>query len=148
VTQVHTGTAWNVSPELAVLSGKARWFSRSAGDLLEENLHRLAHSIAACQGCTAEVGYQRRYSDTINTPDAVALVAEAAQDAGLVADRSNMAPEDLAYMLQGRPGAYLWLNAGRNGENSGLHSPRFDFDDALLGQGAARWLALIRRAIA
>jgi len=59
-----------------------------------------------------------------------------------------MASEDFAYMLQGRPGAYLWLGAAREGENPGLHSPRFDFDDALLGQGAALWLALIRRTLA
>ncbi|MFE3839000.1 amidohydrolase [Pseudogemmobacter sonorensis] len=152
VTQLHAGTAWNVSPESAVLSGTARWFSDRAGDLLEENLRRLARSIAESQGCTAEVDYQRRYPATINTPDAAALVAQAARDAGLspVPGGPSMASEDFAYMLQDRPGslggAYLWLGAARAGENPGLHSPRFDFDDALLGQGAALWLALIRRA--
>ena len=150
VTQVHTGTAWNVSPERAVLSGTARWFSQSAGDLLEDNLRRLARTIAESQGCTAEVEYQRRYPATVNSPDAAALALQAAQDAGLspVAGGPSMASEDFAYMLQGRPGAYLWLGAAREGENPGLHSPRFDFDDALLGQGAALWLALIRRTLA
>ncbi len=149
VTQIHAGTTFNVSPESATLSGTARWFSPSAGDLLEENLRRIASATAAAQGCVAEVDYQRRYPATINTPAAAALAVAAAQDVGLTptAGGPSMASEDFSYMLAERPGAYLWLGAAREeGENPGLHSPRFDFDDRLLGPGAALWMALIRRA--
>lgn len=149
VTQVHSGTTWNVSPETAVLSGTVRWFSPTAGDRLESGISRLAQGIAAAQGCTAEVTYQRRYPATINTPREAALAREAATGIGLRAETGgpSMASEDFAFLLQARPGAYLWLGAAREGENPGLHSPRFDFNDALIADGAALWAAVIDRAL-
>ena len=150
VTQIHAGTTWNVSPETAVLSGTARWFSPEAGDILEAELGRAARGIAEAQGCTVEIDYSRRYPATINTAPEAALVSAVAAEAGLspVGGRPSMASEDFAFMLEASPGAYAWLGARREGENPGLHSPRFDFNDSLLPQGAALWTRLIDRALA
>lgn len=149
VTQVHTGTTWNVSPETAVLSGTARWFAPEAGDRIEAGLRRIAEGIAAAQGCTVTIDYRRRYPATINSPTEAQLAQDAASAAGLTAvpGGPSMASEDFAYLLEARPGAYLWLGARRAGENPGLHSPRFDFNDALIGQGAMFWLRLIEKAL-
>lgn len=77
-------------------------------------------------------------------------MSAAAADAGLAAvpGGPSMASEDFAFMLDARPGAYAWLGARREGENPGLHSPRFDFNDALIPQGARLWTRLIHRALA
>lgn len=76
----------------------------------------------------------------------------AARITGLTVETAapSMAAEDFAFMLQQVPGAYIWLGAGRTGENPGLHSPRFDFNDAILADGVAFWrdLAAARLAAA
>ena len=103
---------------------------------------------ASAQGCTARIDYQRRYPATINTAPEASLAREVAADMGLdtaMADPS-MASEDFAFMLNEVPGAYLWLGAARDGENPGLHSAKFDFNDAVLPTGAEFWVRLARRA--
>jgi amidohydrolase len=150
VTQIHCGAAYNVSPQTAVVSGTARWFSTTAGNALERELRRAAQGVAAAQDCTAEIAYARRYPATVNTaPEAARLVSVAAE-AGLtaVAGAPSMASEDFAFMLADRPGAYAWLGARRDGENPGLHAPRFDFNDTLIPQGAHLWTRLIERTLA
>ena len=60
----------------------------------------------------------------------------------------SMASEDFAFMLNEVPGAYVWLGAAREGENPGLHSAKFDFNDAVLPVGAEFWVRLVRRVLA
>jgi len=150
VTQIHSGSAYNVCPDRAVLSGTCRWFGAEAGDIIEERVRRVATAEAAAQGCSANIDYQRRYPATINTAPEAALAREVAADMGL--DTSmvgpSMASEDFAFMLNEVPGAYLWLGAAREGENPGLHSAKFDFNDAVLPVGAEFWVRLARRATA
>ncbi|MDB6182605.1 M20 aminoacylase family protein [Paracoccus fistulariae] len=150
VTQIHSGSAWNVCPDKAVLRGTARWFDAGAGDVLQQRIHRVAQAVADAQGCTVRVDYQRRYPATINAPAEAGLARDAAREQGLdTADAApSMASEDFAFMLQAVPGAYLWLGAARDGDNPGLHSPRFDFNDALLPVGAELWVRLVRRCLA
>lgn len=148
VTQIHSGSAYNVCPDRAVVSGTCRWFGAEAGDIIEDRLHRVATAEAAAQGCTANIDYQRRYPATINTAHEAALAREVAADMGLDTAMvgPSMASEDFAFMLNERPGAYLWLGAAREGENPGLHSAKFDFNDAVLPAGAEFWVRLARRA--
>ncbi|WP_417475119.1 M20 aminoacylase family protein [Leisingera sp.] len=148
VTQIHSGSAYNVCPDRAVLSGTCRWFDAGAGDIIEERLRRVANGEAAAQGCTATIDYQRRYPATINTSAEAALARDVAADMGLDTAMTgpSMASEDFAFMLNEVPGAYLWLGTAREGENPGLHSPKFDFNDAVLPAGAEFWVRLVRRA--
>lgn len=144
VTQIHGGEAWNVLPDRAVIRGTTRWFAPEVGDRIEQRMRRLASSVAEGFGCTAGVDYQRRYPATINTARNAAIVREVAAGAGLAvldADPS-MAAEDFAFMLGEVPGCYFWIGAGREGDNPGLHSARFDFNDAILGTGADLWVRL------
>ncbi|MCT4371432.1 amidohydrolase [Yangia mangrovi] len=150
VTQIHSGSAYNVCPDRAVLSGTCRWFGAEAGDIIENRLRRIATAEAAAQGCTADIDYQRRYPATINTAPEAALAREVAGEMGLDTAMvgPSMASEDFAFMLNEVPGAYLWLGAAREGENPGLHSAKFDFNDAVLPAGAEFWVRLARRATA
>ncbi|WP_353474866.1 M20 family metallopeptidase [Salipiger sp. H15] len=150
VTQIHSGSAYNVCPDRAVLSGTCRWFAPEAGDIIEERVRRIATAEAAAQGCTAHIDYQRRYPATINTAPEAALARDVAGEMGLDTAMvgPSMASEDFAFMLNEVPGAYLWLGAAREGENPGLHSAKFDFNDAVLPSGAEFWVRLARRATA
>lgn len=145
VTQVHGGDAWNVLPETAAIRGTTRWFDPAVGDLVESRLKALAGTIPQGFGCTAGVRYERRYPPTLNTPANARIVRGAAAAAGLaVADAEpSMAGEDFAFMLAEVPGCYFWMGAAKEGDNPGLHSPRFDFNDELIPLGAGFWVDLV-----
>lgn len=150
VTQIHGGDAYNVIPETVILRGTTRWFDPAVGDLVERRVSEVAAGVAGAMGCAADVDYIRRYPATINDPAAAAFArAAAAGPAGLrVVDAApGMAAEDFAFMLAERPGCYLWLGSRRDGENPGLHSPRFDFNDAIIPDGVRLWTALVAASL-
>lgn len=149
VTQIQTGSTWNVCPDRATLAGTARWFAPAAGDVLETGLRAVVDGIAAAHGCAADIDYQRRYPATINAAPQAAQVRAVGAAMGLDTAEAgpSMASEDFAFMLNERPGAYIWLGAGCDGVNPGLHSPLFDFNDAVLPTGAEFWVRLARHAL-
>lgn len=151
VTQVHGGDAFNVIPEQAVIRGTTRWFDASVGDLIASRMEAMVSSIAAGMGCEAKIDYQRRYPATINTPECAQVVRDVAaqSEMGLtVVDAlPSMAAEDFAFMLGEVPGCYFWLGSRKAGENPGLHSPRFDFNDDILADGANFWVNLVRNRL-
>ena len=141
-TQIHGGDAYNVIPESVVIRGTTRWFSPAVGDMIEARLGAVASMVATAMGASATIDYKRLYPATINTPTKAADIrAIAGGLTGLTVEDSapSMAAEDFAFMLEERPGAYIWLGAARDGDNPGLHSPRFDFNDAILGDGIRLW---------
>jgi hippurate hydrolase len=147
VTQVQGGDTWNVIPEEARLRGSTRYFRPDVGRIVEDGIRRIAPGVAGAFGATVEVDYQHRYPATVNEPAATAIaarVAEAVAGAeGLARDLPpSLASEDFAFMLQARPGCYVCLGNGPADGGRGLHSPRYDFNDAILPVGAAYWVRL------
>ena len=145
VAQVQAGDTWNVIPEEARLRGSARYFRPDVGRALEEGIRRIAAGIASAFGATSIVDYQHRYPATVNEPAATAMATRVAEEVvgaeQMVADAPpSMASEDFAFMLQARPGCYVWLGSG-DGVRA-LHSPGYDFNDAVLAVGAAYWVRL------
>lgn len=151
VTQIHGGDAWNVIPERVVLRGTTRWFDENTGARIQERLTKVATSVAAGLGCKTTIDYKSRYPATINDPIQASVVREAASKMttlSVVDAFPSMAAEDFAFMLRAQPGCYFWLGAARvGGENPGLHSSRFDFNDAILPQAAKMWVALTQFAL-
>lgn len=151
VTQIHTGDVWNVIPEVAIIRGTTRWFDAAIGDLIERRMVHVASSIAAAYECTATTRYERRYPATINDRNAAEIVratVAASTPSLTVSDaKPSMAAEDFAFMLQEVPGAYIWLGAQKVGANPGLHSPHFDFNDAVIPYGVELWSALVAREL-
>ncbi|MDE2051817.1 MAG: amidohydrolase [Gammaproteobacteria bacterium] len=150
VTQIRGGDTWNVLPDECIIRGTTRWYDERIGDCIEERMTRLANSVAAGFGCTASLRYERRYPATINDPASARLVREVAGEIRLsvIDSPPTMGAEDFAYMLRAVPGCYLWLGAGRLGENPGLHSARYDFNDDVLPAGVDLWVSLVRRCLA
>ncbi|WP_026433687.1 amidohydrolase [Paracidovorax oryzae] len=145
VTRIEGGQSHNVLPAEVRVTGTVRSFDPDAQDRIEAALRATCQGIALASGTTVEVQYLRYYPATINTAPEAALALEAAAAIGLqaeVAPRAAFTSEDFAFMLQRRPGAYLWLGQGRadpgpEGERP-LHHPCYDFNDEVLGLGV-RW---------
>lgn len=152
VTQMHGGDAWNVIPETMIIRGTTRWFLPEVGQIIARRMQNLSASVAEAFGCTARVDYEERYPSTINTAENARKIRAlaAAPDLGLnVLDVApSMAAEDFAFMLQEKPGCYFWLGSRRDGSNPGLHSPYYDFNDALLPIGANVWIKLVASELA
>ena len=154
VTKFHSGTAWNIIPNEAVIGGTVRAFSEAVQSQIEERIRQLCEGTAASHGASISVRYERRYPPTVNHPEEAALCLRVAREllgADAVNDnpRPAMGSEDFAWMLRARPGAYVWIGNG-NGSVGGcmVHNPGYDFNDAILPTGAAYWVRLAETALA
>jgi amidohydrolase len=148
VTQIHTGTVDNVIPDYAYMNGTVRTFDPKVQDMVERRLGEIVAGQAASYGVTAELRYERGYPATVNCAKEAAHAAEVAVEiAGkdkVVADAGReMGAEDFAYMLEKRPGAYIFLGQG---ESAGLHHPEYNFNDDVAPVGASFFARLVERS--
>ncbi len=148
VTQIHSGSASNIIPEEAFLNATVRTFNPEVQDMVERRMGEIVAGTAAAFGVEAELIYERGYPATVNDTSQTEFAADVARDvvgaAHVVADAgAEMGAEDFAYMLQARPGAYLFLGAG---EGAGLHHPAFDFNDEIAPIGATYFARLVETA--
>ncbi len=153
VTQIHAGDTWNVIPAEVVLRGTTRSFRPEVRDNIEKSIPRIAEGIAAAHGATVSVRYERRYPPTINEPGATEIAARAATDVvGEAQVERNPTPtmgaEDFAFMLEQKPGCYVWIGNGPTDNERVLHSPHYDFNDEVLPIGASYWARLVETTLA
>ncbi|HZI83579.1 MAG TPA: M20 aminoacylase family protein [Casimicrobiaceae bacterium] len=153
VTQVHGGDTWNVIPQEVVLRGTVRSFRREVQDLIEQRMRGIVAGVAATFDMSATVRYERRYPATVNsdaeTQHAVAAASAVVGAANVDTNPTpEMGSEDFAFMLQARPGCYVWLGAGRGAETPNIHSPQYDFNDDVLPIGASYWVTLAEQQLA
>ncbi|MFP4328607.1 MAG: amidohydrolase [Paracoccaceae bacterium] len=149
VTQVQAGSAHNVTPETVFVAGTVRSFDPQVRDFAEKRIRELAGGIAAAHGVALEVTYTRDYPATRNHPAQTGFAAEvAAEIVGAAAVERDMPPsmgaEDFAYMLEARPGAYLFLGQG---PGPMCHHPAYDFNDRIAPIGASFFARLVERAL-
>jgi amidohydrolase len=147
VTQIHGGDTWNVIPETVLLRGTTRSFNPAVRDQIEPAIRRIAEGACSACGAAMSLRYERRYPPTINSASETELAASAA--ASLVGDENvkrdmlpSMAAEDFACFLEKKPGAYIWIGNGCAENRGMLHSPHYDFNDAILPMGASYWVRL------
>ena len=153
VTQFHAGDTWNVIPEEAVLRGTTRTFKYEIQDLVEARVKRIAEGVAATHGCTAAVRYERRYPATVNSATETEIAGDTLADvvgaANVLRDLApTMGSEDFAFMLQAKPGCYVWIGNGPGEGGCTLHNPAYDFNDEILPIGASYWARLVERSLA
>ena len=150
ICMFQAGTTDNVIPQTAHLRGTARSLNPEVRDLLERRLHEVVEGTARLYGAKAELTYHRDYPVTINHERQAAFAASvAAQVVG--ADRVDpdtlpvMGAEDFSFMLEARPGAFIFAG---NGDSQGLHHPAYDFNDELIPIGTSYWVKLVETALA
>ena len=149
VTQIHAGTTDNVIPGTAMINGTVRTFDPAVQAMVMRRMEEVVAGQAASFGVDARLDYAIGYPATVNDPARAEFAAETAAEvvgAPLVDGGAGreMGAEDFAYMLQARPGAYLFLGAG---PGAGLHHPKFDFNDEILPIGASLLARLAERAL-
>ena len=148
VTMIHTGTASNILPETGTFAATLRAFKPEVRAMLKQRFFEIVEGHAMAFNVRAEIDYDWGYPATINTPEkadfaaevAAEIVGEAAVDARAYRE---MGSEDFSYMLEARPGAYLFMGTG---PGAGLHHPAFDFNDEAAPVGASFFARLVERA--
>lgn len=148
VTQIHTGSAENIVPETAYVNGTIRTFAPDVQQMVHTRLTEIIAGQAASYGVEAALRIETGYPATVNHAGQTAFAAEVAGEVSgpdkVQTDRQReMGAEDFAFMLNARPGAYLFLGQG---EGPALHHPGFDFNDAVAPVGASFFARLVERA--
>ena len=140
VTQFHGGDAFNVIPNEVQISGCTRSFSPRTQDRLEASMRDILSGVCAAYGATFEFTYDRRYPPTINSANEAEIAGQVAvQVVGAkqvnLSPRPAMGSEDFAFMLQEKPGSYIWIGNGDGEGSCMVHNPGYDFNDEILPIG-------------
>lgn len=161
ITQIHSGSATNVIPDQATLIGTVRTFTTEVLDLIEQRMRAVAEHTAAAFDAQVEFHFKRNYPPLINHAKETAFAVEVMQSI-VGADNveakvePTMGAEDFAFMLQQKPGCYVFIGNGEGehraqGHGLGpcnLHNPSYDFNDDLLPIGATYWVRLAEAYLA
>ena len=152
VTQIHAGDAYNVIPDSVKLCGSIRTFKKEVREKVISSMESVVKGVASGLGASAELRVKQGYPATINTAqEAKKAALAAARVVGetkviLDADPST-GSEDFAYMLQARPGCYIWLGNGNRDGGCMLHNPHYDFNDEILPIGTSYWVSLVEQEL-
>jgi amidohydrolase len=144
VTKFNAGSAYNIIPNTAEIAGTVRTLRKEMSEIARQRMETICTGIAAAAGAKASMSYHSNYPVTLNDPGQTDFAADTA--AGIAgADRVNraasplMGGEDFSYMLEARPGAFVFIG---NGESANLHSPSYDFNDEAIPHGISYWVRL------
>ncbi|MAI58790.1 MAG: amidohydrolase [Rhodobacteraceae bacterium] len=148
VTQIHTGTIDNIIPDTAYMNGTVRTFDEGTQSLVKKRMAEIVIGHGQSFGVEANLRYEEGYPPTINNAEKSAFAIQVAEE---IAGEGNvngaqgleMGAEDFSYMLNERPGAYLFLGIG---EAACLHNPNFDFNDSASPYGASFFARLVETA--
>jgi amidohydrolase len=144
--------AFNVIPAHVELIGTVRSFSPEMRELAEKRIKEIAQSVAQGLGASAEVEYRRGYPSTVNTEKEALFAAKVGEKVfgkgNVVTDgEPTMGGEDFSYMLQAKPGAYVFLGQGGPQGGCFLHNPGYDFNDEVIPLGAGYLAALVEESL-
>ncbi|MGV1829017.1 M20 aminoacylase family protein [Agrobacterium vitis] len=150
VTTTHGGDAYNVIPMDVTLTGTVRTLLPQIRDFAEKRVQEVASATAMAHGAIAEVHYHRGYPVTFNHAEETEFAASvAAKISGENRVKTDMAPkmgaEDFSYMLESRPGAFIFLGVG---DTANLHHPAYDFNDEAIPYGISYWVELAETGLA
>ncbi|MFM7026978.1 MAG: M20 aminoacylase family protein [Limnohabitans sp.] len=157
VTMIHAGEATNVVPDSCELQGTVRTFTMDVLDLIESRMQLIATSVSAAFGAQCAFAFERNYPPTVNTAAEAAFARDVMNDivgeANVLVQEPTMGAEDFSYMLQAKPGAYVFIANGDGahremGHGAGpctLHNPSYDFNDDLIPLGGTYWVQLAQR---
>ena len=149
VTVFQAGTANNVIPETVRLAGTVRSLEAKVRDLLERRMNEVCAGLALAHNAEIKLNYRRGYPVTSNHAAETRFAAAVAREVvGPDAVNDDMAPvmggEDFSFMLEARPGAFIFMG---NGKTAGLHTPDYNFNDEAIPVGVSFWARLVETAM-
>jgi len=161
ITQIHAGSGTNIIPDSASLIGTVRTFTLPVLDLMEQRMRDIARHTAAAFGAEIEFEFKRNYPPLINHAQETTFAIDVMQgmlgkDQVETSVEPTMGAEDFAFMLQEKPGCYVFIGNGDGAHRTmghglgpcNLHNPSYDFNDALLPIGATYWVRLAEEFLA
>jgi amidohydrolase len=147
--EFHAGNARNVIPQTAELRGTVRTLAPDVGELVEKRVREVVAGVAQITGAKIYLKYERGYPVTVNhaaqTDLATQIAREVAGEANVHETPPLMGAEDFSYMLEARPGAFIFCG---NGDSAGLHHPAYNFNDEAILYGTSYWIKLIENTLA
>ena len=154
VTQIHAGDAYNIIPDTVKMHGTVRTFLPETRDEIPSKMLKVSEGVCKAMGASCELNYIHGYPATVNSITETDISAKAAidlvgEDKVVLNPTPSMASEDFSYMLQARPGCYVWLGIGTVEDKNrfSLHSSNYDFNDHVLPIGAAYWATLVENEL-
>jgi amidohydrolase len=150
ICMFQAGFTDNVIPQHAKLRGTARSLRKEISKLLQERIQAVVEGTAKLYGATAKIAYSNGYPVTVNHERQTAFAADVAREVvGKDKVDTDVAPvmgaEDFSFMLNERPGAFIFVG---NGDSAGLHHPAYDFNDETIPVGTSYWVRLAETALA
>jgi amidohydrolase len=149
ITMVQAGNTDNVIPQTVQLRGTVRSLEPDVRELIARRLHQVAESTAAAYGAKAKLTLKRGYPVLVNHEQQTDFAASVARE--IVGEKNvdnalppMMGAEDFAFMLNERPGAFIWVG---NGDSAGLHHPKYNFNDDVIPVGTSYWVRLAETAL-
>jgi hippurate hydrolase len=147
--EFHAGNARNVIPQTALLRGTVRTLLPEVRDLVEKRVGEVCEGVARMTGAKINLLYDRGYPVTVNhalqTDHAIRIAKEVSGDANVHETPPLMGGEDFSYMLEARPGAFIFCG---NGDSAGLHHPAYNFNDEAILYGTSYWIKLVENSLA
>jgi hippurate hydrolase len=147
--EFHAGNARNVIPQTAELGGTVRTLTPDVRELVEKRVREIVAGVAQITGAKIDLVYERGYPVTVNhaaqTDLATQVAKDVAGDANVHESPPLMGAEDFAYMLEARPGAFIFCG---NGDSAGLHHPAYNFNDEAILYGTSYWIKLVENTLA
>jgi amidohydrolase len=147
--EFHAGNARNVIPQTAELHGTVRTLTPEVGELVEKRVREVVAGVAQITGAKIDLRYECGYPVTVNhaaqTEFATQVAREVAGEANVHETPPLMGAEDFSYMLEARPGAFIFCG---NGDSAGLHHPAYNFNDEAILYGTSYWIKLVENTLA
>jgi hippurate hydrolase len=158
ITQIHAGSAFNIIPDEAIMVGTVRTFQTNVLDMIETRMREIAQNVAAAFNCTITFDFLRSYPPLVNhareTAFAIEVMESLVGKENVISDAApTMTAEDFSFMLDQKPGCYVFIGNG-SGEHREplhgtgpclLHNPSFDFNDEILPLGINYWVRLTEK---
>jgi amidohydrolase len=149
ICEFHAGNARNVIPQSAILRGTVRTLTKETAELVEKRAREIVAGVALMTGARIELDYVHGYPVTVNHPSqtdfAIEVAKEIAGDNKVHETPPMMGAEDFSYMLEARPGAFIFCG---NGDTAGLHHPAYNFNDEAIPFGTSYWVKLVENTLA
>ena len=149
ICEFHAGNARNVIPQSAVLRGTVCTLTPKVRDLMEKRVREVVTGVAQMTGARIDLDYSRNYPVVMNHPEQTEIAIRAAKEVAGDANVHEMPPmmggEDFAYMLEARPGAFIFVG---NGDSAGLHHPAYNFNDEAIVYGTSFFIKVVENTLA
>ncbi|WP_316176625.1 MULTISPECIES: M20 aminoacylase family protein [unclassified Bradyrhizobium] len=149
ICEFHAGNARNVIPQSAVLRGTVRTLTPKVRELMEKRVREVVTGVAQMTGAKIDLNYARGYPVVINHAEQTEIAIRAAKEVAGDANVHEMPPmmggEDFAYMLEARPGAFIFVG---NGDSAGLHHPAYNFNDEAIVYGTSFFIKVVENTLA